>query len=407
MAGSLPSSRSFRLMLVYQVTQHTPLYWPYMFHFTTAVRGLPASDFGLLKSIYYFTVMAVEVPFGVIADRLGRRLTLLLGALGYSASCALYAGGRSFWWYAAAELCAASGTAFQSGADSALVYDSFAADGRAHEFARARGAMEATGLAGAAVAFPLAGLLVTRDGDPTATYWVTSGIALVGVVVSLLMREPPRQQHSHVRAHMAETFRDLFRVRGLLPTLAFSALVYLALRAANALVWNPVLEAASVPLGLYGILTAAVTLLAAFTAWRAHSWLRWTGELWLTLVSAGSVAAMFLLLPLVHGPLAAALLVSHGFGLGVVPVVVNDLLNRRISSSERRATLLSFESLLQRGSYGVIVYAASVALEHSSLTAVLLGFAGTALAATALVPWIASDSAAHDAPAGQHEHGAQ
>ena len=45
MTSRAASQRSFRLMLVYQVSQHTPLYWPYMFYFTTAVRGLPASDF--------------------------------------------------------------------------------------------------------------------------------------------------------------------------------------------------------------------------------------------------------------------------------------------------------------------------------------------------------------------------
>ena len=93
MASQTPSARSFRLMLVYQLTQHTPLYWPYMFLFITNVRGLPAADFGLLKSIYYFTVMAAEVPFGVVADRLGRRTTLVLGALANSGGCVLYATG--------------------------------------------------------------------------------------------------------------------------------------------------------------------------------------------------------------------------------------------------------------------------------------------------------------------------
>ena len=96
-----------------------------------------------------------------------------------------------------------------------------------------------------------------------------------------------------------------------------------------------------------------------------------SGDAALALASAGSVAAMYLLLPLAHGWLAAALLISHGIALGVVPVVIADLMNRRIESSERRATLLSFESLVQRGSYGAVVIVASIALEKSSLTLVL------------------------------------
>jgi MFS family permease len=140
-ASLTPSARSFRLMLVYQLTQHTPLYWPYMFLFITNVRGLPASDFGLLKSIYYFAVMGAEVPLGVVADRLGRRTTLLLGALANSGACLLYATGASFAAFAVAELLFALTTAMQSGADSALLFDAYAADDRAHEFPRAMGAL--------------------------------------------------------------------------------------------------------------------------------------------------------------------------------------------------------------------------------------------------------------------------
>ncbi len=380
------SRRSFRLMLVFQLSQHTPLYWPYMFYFTTAVRGLPASDFGYLKSIYYFAVMAIEVPFGVVADRLGRRWTLALGSLASSAGCAFYVLGRSFGAYAAAELCFACGTALVSGADSALLYDAYAADGRAHEFARAKGALEAVGLAGAAVAFPLAGLLVTADGDPTPTYTASAVIPLAGVAAALLMREPPRGVEVRLRAHVAGALRDVARTPGLIATLAFGALIYTTLRAANALVWNPVLEAAGISLRAYGVLTTAFTLLGAYTAWRAHAWRERVGDRGLALASAGSVAAMYLALPFAHGWLAAALLVSHGFALGVVPVVIADLMNRRIENSERRATVLSFESLVQRGSYGVFVIAASIALEKSSLPLVLVGFAAIAATAALVVP---------------------
>ena len=87
-ARMINSRRSFRLMLVYQLSQHTPLFWPYMFYFTTAVRGLPASDFGFLKSIYYFSVMAIEIPFGVVADRLaGAGRSCSAGSRARSAAC--------------------------------------------------------------------------------------------------------------------------------------------------------------------------------------------------------------------------------------------------------------------------------------------------------------------------------
>jgi MFS family permease len=369
------SARSFRLMLVYQLSQNVTLYWPYMFVFITSVRGLPASDFGLLKALYYLSVMGAELPLGVVADRLGRRSTLILGALANSGACLLYAGGSGFAAYAAAELLFALATALQSGADSALLFDSYAADDRAHEFARAKGAINAAVLGVATAAFALAGLLVSSDGDATVAYLATGILSLAGAAAALALREPPRGATVRVRRHVADSLRDLVHTPGLMATLAYGALVYAAIRAANALVWNPVLAGAGVPVSVYGALSGATTLLGAFTAWRADAWRRRIGTTKLAAGIAGSLAAMYALLALAPGAWAAPILVTHGFALGVAPVLLVDLLNRRIVASERRATLLSFESLFQRGFYGVLVYAASSALDESSLTSVLIGFA--------------------------------
>jgi MFS family permease len=373
-------------MLVYQVSQHSPLYWPYMYLFTTQVRGLPASDFGLLKSIYYFAVMLAEVPLGVVADRLGRRTTLICAALANSCGCALYVWGQGLRAYIAAELAYALTTALQSGADSALLFDAYAADGRAHEFARAKGALEAVGLAGATAAFAIAGLLVTADGDPTPTYLASGLLSLAGVGAALALAEPPRTSSLHVGQHVAETLRDLARIPGLIATLVYAALVYAALRAANALVWNPVLAEASVPVSAYGALTAAVTLLGAFTAWRADAWQRRLGIAPLTFAIPASLVAMYAGLALSPGAWGAALIASHGIPLGIAPVLIADLLNRRIEASERRATLLSFESLVQRGLYGAIVYFAAAGLDQHGLGAVLIGFGLLGAVALALAP---------------------
>jgi len=348
------------------------------------------TSFGLLKSIYYFSAMLAEVPLGVVADRLGRRTTLLLGALANSCGCALYVWGRGFSMYATAELAFALATALQSGADSALLFDAYAADGRAHQFARAKGSLEAIGLAGATAAFVLAGLLVTADGDPTATYLATGVLSLVGVGAAFALVEPPRTSTLHVRQHVAETLRDLAHTPGLIATLFYAALVYAALRAANALLWNPVLATASVPLSAYGPLTGAATLLGAFTAWRADALQRWLGVTPLAFAIAGFLLAMYALIALAPGPWGAPLIASHGLALGVAPVLIVDLLNRRIHAPERRATLLSFESMLQRGLYGAIVYVAARGLDQHGLGAVLVGFALVSAVALLLVPALVS-----------------
>ena len=74
------ATRNARLMVAYRAVVLSPLYWPYMLHFTSGVRGLSALEFGLLKGLYYLVCTTAEVPCGAIADRVGRRPSLALSA---------------------------------------------------------------------------------------------------------------------------------------------------------------------------------------------------------------------------------------------------------------------------------------------------------------------------------------
>jgi len=145
-----------------------------------------------------------------------------------------------------------------------------------------------------------------------------------------------------------------------------------------------------VPLSAYSPLTGAATLLGAFTAWRADALQRWLGVTPLAFAIAGFLLAMYALIALAPGPWGAPLIASHGLALGVAPVLIVDLLNRRIHAPERRATLLSFESMLQRGLYGAIVYVAARGLDQHGLGAVLVGFALVSAVALLLVPALVS-----------------
>ena len=115
------------------------LFAPYILHFMTAVRGMSLREYGLLQLIYYWVVMAFEVPSGVIADRLGRKWTLVLGALANGCGCFLFAASYDFWVFAGGEVLLGLGTALISGSDSAMLYDSFAAENRQSEYPRAEG----------------------------------------------------------------------------------------------------------------------------------------------------------------------------------------------------------------------------------------------------------------------------
>lgn len=94
---------------------------------------LSAADAILLYAIYDIGTIVLELPSGYLSDRLGRRLTLVLSAIAGLAGAAFLAMGASFQAFACAQICLGASTAFASGTDSALLYESLAACGREDE----------------------------------------------------------------------------------------------------------------------------------------------------------------------------------------------------------------------------------------------------------------------------------
>ena len=123
-------------------------------------------------------IIVVEVPTGVFADRLGRRRSMLWGAVAMVASSLLAARAHGFASFAVAEGLAALSMALCSGADSAYLFDLLAAHDRAHEYARRESTASAWHLLGSAVAFAGGGLLARID--LALPYLVTAGVAARG-----------------------------------------------------------------------------------------------------------------------------------------------------------------------------------------------------------------------------------
>lgn len=384
------SQYNYRLAMAYRISQYTPLYWPYMYHYVTATLGLSAADFGLLKGIYYFTVVLAEVPFGVVADRWSRRSALVGGALANTLACLVYAAGDDFAALAAAEVCFGVGTALVSGAGSALLYDSFGLDGRTAEYPRHEGRVGAAGLLATTLGLPATDWLLIQHDDATLAYTATAAIAALGVVAAAVMSEPrapsgePGVTARNIGRGAIREVRRSAAIRGLL---LYSAAVFVLMRAANALVFDPVMSAGGVPVHFWGTTVSAVGLVGAWASWRSDYALKRWGEARVRAALPAAMVAMYAGLAVTSTPAVAAILSANGLALGALPVVVLAGLNPLVSDSRRRATVLSLESMFSRAAYGLTAIGVGALLDRVALDTVLWGCAaaGAAPAAYALL----------------------
>src|SRR4051794_20622599 len=131
-----------------------------------ARTGLSTGQISSLFVLWSLTTLTLEVPAGVWADAVSRRLPLclgpLLGALGFG----LWVVAPSYPVFAAGFVLWGAKSALVSGALEALVYDELSQDGEQDSFARVWGRAQGFGLAAVLLATVLASPVVTLGGYP-------------------------------------------------------------------------------------------------------------------------------------------------------------------------------------------------------------------------------------------------
>jgi MFS family permease len=352
--------RSLRTFYVFRLLATSYLYVPIFMLFWES-RGLSFFERLALGGLYSAVVILVEVPTGVFADRIGRRRSMLLGALTMVASCLLATRASGFGTFAIAEALGAVSLALCSGADSAYLFDFLHTHDRVHEYARRESTASAWHLMGSAVAFAGSGLLA--DVDLALPYLVTAGVAAIAAVVACLLHDDTpisaeerapavdvlRSWGTQMRAAIGEV-RANARLAWMV---GYSAVVFVLLRATIYL-YQPYLKERGLGLVSIGLLFAGVYVVASLVAYRTYLLRRRFGDellLWLLLgVLAGSCIG---LAGVGNGPWMLALLAVQAVANGLYSPLTKPLLNAEITDSRRRAAILSVESMARRAAMGL------------------------------------------------------
>jgi Major Facilitator Superfamily len=368
-------ARDLRLFYVFRLLATSYLWQPCFIYFM-ASRGLSFEQAATLGAVYSAVLILAEVPTGAFADRIGRRRSMMLGALAMVGSSFVSYGAHSMATFGLAECLAAVSMSLCSGADSAYLFDFLQDRGAAHEYARRESVASAAHLVGAGVACALGGALAQID--LALPYLATAGVSGTALLVSLFLHDDPPRATTHPTAplgdvlrawvhHMGEAVRDVARSGRLAWLVGYSAVVFVLLRV-TVYLYQPYLDARDFSLPAIGLVYAGVYLVGAVIAAKTSALRRRFGDEVLLWALLGTLAASFLLLTAVSGPWAVGLIGVQAFATGLYSPLVKPLLNREITDSSRRATVLSVESIARRGAMTVFLPLAGLAGAASALT---------------------------------------
>ncbi|MEV4680958.1 MFS transporter [Streptomyces kurssanovii] len=327
-----------------------------------AEHGLTTAEISSLFAIWCVVGLLVEVPSGVWADAVSRRVTLVVGPLLTAAGFALWALTPSYAAYAAGFTLWAVGGSLRSGSMEALVHDELERLGATDRYGRIMGRAAAFGMAATAAATAAAAPVLAFGGN--ALVWAGSiGACLLCAAAGATLpehRATTRHDTAERPGYLATLRSGLAEVRGSRPVRRAMVLAVVITS-----VWGVLDEYVPLLAAATGVATETVPLLVLVV---------WVGvTLGSLLVTAGerlSVRATGALVAAAAAALAAGALSGTPAGFALLAVaflvfqladVLADVRLQAAITGRSRATITSLTglgtniaSLLAYGAYAAL-----------------------------------------------------
>ena len=339
-----------------------------------------------IQAAYALSILLLEIPSGYLADVIGRKKTLILGACFLPVGIGVYVFTHSFVTFILAEFIIAIGNSMRSGCDSALIYDTLIQLKEESEYKKFEGRSFFYTRVGTALSSILGG--VTALISLRVPFYINMGVCLFMIPFALLLIEPKRE-----KLKAQSPFKDILKISRLSfshKQLRLLMLLTALLMSTGAIgIWAYFLyyESIGISIGFFGVLMAAFQLSAAVSSRQAHTLEKFLGQKRSLLILL-LVALTFVLLGIFKSLVLIPLILLNAFLMGFGFPLLMDHMNRLIES-KIRATVLSVANMTRSLSYVILSPLFGKIVDSYSLSAafMLLGvffflFGSTVIALT-------------------------
>ena len=309
-------------------------------------NGLENFELFYLHGAYSLIIAVIEVPSGYLADRWGRKNSILIGTFMGLVGFGIYSKTAGAMGFLFAEIALGIGQAFLSGSDTALLYDTLESKKHENRYIKIEGRITATGN----FAESAAGVVVTllAVASYRQFYYMQTALSLLAFVGAFFLYEPAKK-HSYNPEH--QSFK--LSLRHIL--FQNKALRYYVLQASFfgmaslSMAWFAQVFFYEIKLSerWYGIAWTSLNLIVALGSISSHYLQTRLNEKFIVPLFIAILGGAFLVMGLYPHPLSLSLLVLFYFFRGSVHPIMKNYINSNCSS-EIRATVLSIRSFVIR-----------------------------------------------------------
>ena len=322
-------------------------------------RGFSMVAIGVFSGVMVFSMFALEVPTGIIADKFSRKWSVCFGLIFQGICMLVFVTTTNYFLILGGFIFFALGGTLRSGADSALLYDSMKSDGREEAFHKTIGNGISLLFIGAVLGNLLCGVIVRYSGL-SEPYWAAFIIYLLAATLPAMIKEPPlleeartkdktltfKDQVSSYLKHVKESFQFIGASSQLIFLIFINLVINRIYQQLHSYFSQPYLKSFAYSAEQISYFFAIFFVISALFAKYSDTVKKYLGDkerrTFLLIVLFG-VVSLFSLINAPIGLIAVLAFIGLNLMLGLFLPFIQDSLNRRVPS-DKRASCLSIAS---------------------------------------------------------------
>lgn len=335
-------NKNIRLLTWFNFFTDFKLYAPVAIIYFSNISG----SFALGTSIFSLVMISsalFEVPTGIFSDYIGRKRTVVLGALSSFLGICFYAIGGSYLILVIGAILEGLSRSFYSGNNEALLYDTLAQNKKEKKFHNFIGKLGANSQVGLGAAALLGSLVAVWNIQ--AVFWFSAAFQLIPLFLSFRLEEPSPfgTTSSNIYSHLKESLA-LFIRNPKLRLLSISSIVSFGLGEA-AFQFRPAFYASIWPVWAIGVATALNNFLGVVGLYLSGKVIDRIGGLKILMLGAiyNRVTSFFAFI--FASGISPILLATTSIHWGISKTAKESLMQRQYSNIQR-ATMGSLNSFI-------------------------------------------------------------
>jgi len=317
-------------------------------------HGLSLLEINLVNLCFMASNFLLEVPTGAVADIFGRRQSVVWGCLILSLSFFIYFLAHSFWLFAIAEIIGALGATCLSGSLEAWMVDSLKFHSYTDDLEKIYEKEGGYRLIGVAVGSLSGAYFGNLD---LALPWLMSavGMALVALFGALTLQEgyfKPQALKWNlgvIKTTAKDSITYGLKHKGIFYAISFGTLLTLSFQGFN-MQWPIVFSGFGLSVSSLGLIFNGIAVATFLGNKLANTIRRRIKNEKEALILSQSITALGMMLAssmIGFYPVLTGFMI-HEIGRGAFRPLKQAYLNRRINESDKRATILSFDSMVSQ-----------------------------------------------------------